>query len=118
MALGPRPVALGCIFLYQALCGAQSPAVFAIPQILAGASATGRWVGVQNSLGNLAGILAPLLTGFIVQATGEFTAAFLLGAAVSVLGFVGWVLLIPRLQPLQWPVTPVTRSALVSTRLS
>lgn len=108
MALGPRPIALGCIFLYQALCGAQSPAVFAIPQILAGASATGRWVGVQNSLGNLAGILAPLLTGFIVQATRQFTAAFLLAAAVSVLGFVGWVLMIPRLQPLQWPATSAT----------
>ena len=78
MALGPRPVALASIFVYQALCGMQSPGVFAISQILAGPAAAGRWVGIQNTLGNLAGIIAPALTGFIVEWTGHFTLAFVL----------------------------------------
>ncbi len=102
MALGPRPFALSCIFIFQALCGASSPGVYAIPQILAGPQATGRWVGIQNSLGNLAGVAAPALTGLIIDRTGQFTAAFVVAAAVSLLGLVGWLLMLPPLAPLRW----------------
>jgi MFS family permease len=102
MAVGSRPLALGAMFVYQALCGASSPGVYAIPQILAGARATGRWVGIQNSLGNFAGMIAPAATGFIIQGTGRFTAAFILAAAVSMLGLIGWVAMLPKLAELRW----------------
>lgn len=102
IALGPRWVAIACIFGYQALTGLASPGVYAIPQILAGARATGRWVGVQNAMGNLAGIAAPALTGLIVDRTGQFTAAFVLSAAVSLLGLYGWIWMIPPLAELPW----------------
>jgi MFS family permease len=117
MALGPRSVALASIFAYQALCGIQSPGVFAISQIMAGPAATGRWVGIQNTLGNLAGIIAPALTGFIVEWTGQFTLAFVCAAAVGVLGFAGYVLLIPRIAPLDWEAQTAGRSSIASTRL-
>jgi len=117
MALGPRPVALASIFAYQALCGLQSPGVFAISQILAGPAAAGRWVGIQNTLGNLAGVIAPALTGFIVEWTGHFTLAFALAAAVGVLGFAGWVILIPRIAQLNWLAQTAGRSSIASTRL-
>jgi MFS family permease len=117
MAVGPRPVALASIFVYQALCGVQSPGVFAIPQILAGPAATARWVGIQNTLGNLAGILAPALTGFIVEWTGHFTLAFVFAAAVGVLGFVGWVFMVPRIRELNWEAQTAGRSSMASTRL-
>ena len=102
VAFVPGPLALVCIFIYQALCGASSPGVFAVPQILAGPGAAGRWVGIQNSIGNLAGIVAPWLTGFVVYRTGHFFAAFIVAAAVSVLGFVGWVFMVPRVRLLGW----------------
>lgn len=117
MAVGPRPVALACIFLYQILCGAQSPGVFAVPQILAGPATAGRWVGIQNSLGNLAGIIAPALTGFVIDWTGHFTLAFLVAAAVSVVGFAGWVFLIPEIRELDWSTQTAGRSSIPSTRL-
>jgi MFS family permease len=98
-------VALASIFAYQALCGVQSPGVFAISQILAGPAAAGRWVGIQNTLGNLAGIIAPALTGFIVDWTGHFTLAFVAAALVGILGFIGWVLMIPRIHEIDWPAT-------------
>jgi len=79
-----------------------SPGVFAMSQILAGPSASGRWVGIQNAVGNLAGVIAPALTGLLVEGTQHFTAAFLLAALVSVLGLIGWVWMIPRLAPLPW----------------
>lgn len=102
MALGSRPWALGAIFVFQMLGGVQAPGVYAIPQILAGPQATGRWVGIQNSLGNFAGIIAPAATGFIIQSTHSFTAAFLLAAAVSMLGVIGWWWMLPKLRPLNW----------------
>lgn len=116
MAVGSRPVALTCIFVYEALCGFQSPAVYAVSQILAGPAATGRWVSIQNTIGNLAGIVAPALTGFVVQRTGHFTLAFICAAAVGVLGFVGWVLMIPRVRELDWPAQIAGRSSIASTR--
>jgi MFS family permease len=103
IALAPQPWALAAIFAYQVLDGASSPGVFAMSQILAGPGAAGRWVGIQNGVGNLAGVIAPALTGLLVAQTHHFTSAFLVAAFVSVLGVVGWVWMIPRLAPLPWP---------------
>jgi MFS family permease len=106
MAMGSRQLALFALFAYQVLCGAQSPSVYAIPQILAGARTTGRWVGIQNSVGSMAGIVAPAATGFIVYSTHRFTAAFLLAAAVSLLGLIGWLWMLPQLKELRWAEEP------------
>lgn len=110
IALGPRPLALFGIFLYQALAGASSPGVYAIGQILAGPRAAGRWVGVQNAMGNLAGIAAPALTGLIIDQTGRFTAAFIVSAGVSLLGLYGWLWMLPPLAQLPWD-SPRAREA-------
>jgi MFS family permease len=108
MAMGSPKLALISMFVYQALCGASSPGVYAMCQILAGPRASGRWVGIQNSLGNLPGILAPWLTGYIIKTTGHFTNAFVVAAAVSMLGVIGWILMVPRLAELKWkhPAAP------------
>jgi hypothetical protein len=103
LALAPAPWAIAAIFAYQVLDGANSPGVFGIPQILAGPGAAGRWVGIQNGIGNLAGVVAPALTGILVGESQHFTSAFLVAAAVSMLGVVGWVFMIPKVAPLAWP---------------
>jgi nitrate/nitrite transporter NarK len=117
LALGPRPAALASIFIYQAVCGIQSPGVFAVSQIIAGPAAAGRWVGIQNMIGNLAGILAPALTGYVIQWTGHFTLAFMLAAAVGLIGFVGYVFMIPKVAELDWQAQTAGRSSIPSTRL-
>jgi MFS family permease len=107
MALGSPALALISMFIYQSLCGASSPGVYAMCQILAGPRASGRWVGIQNSLGNFPGIVAPWLTGFIIQSTGHFTNAFVVAAAVSLLGLIGWLWMVPKLAEIKWkPATP------------
>jgi MFS family permease len=102
MALLPVKGSIACLFAYEIVLGLASPGVFAIPQIMAGPTAAGRWVGVQNTCGNLAGILAPAITGVLVDATGSFTSAFALASLVNVLGVVGWVFILPRISLLHW----------------
>jgi MFS family permease len=102
IAVGGRPWAVGAIFAYEVLSGISSPGAFAMSQILAGPSASARWVGIQNACGNFAGVIAPALTGLLVEETHNFTAAFLVAAMVSVLGLVGWVWMVPKLAPLPW----------------
>jgi sugar phosphate permease len=102
MALGSPALAMLSLFIYQVLCGASSPGCYAMCQVLAGPRASGRWVGIQNSIGNTPGIIAPALTGWIIQTTGHFTNAFVVAAAVSLLGVVGWIWMVPTLKELRW----------------
>jgi MFS family permease len=102
MALGSQNVAVASMFGFQLLMGASSPGVYAMSQILAGPRASGRWVGIQNSVGNVSGIISPWLTGFIVDRTGHFTLAFIACAVVSVAGIIGWIGMIPKLAPIPW----------------
>jgi MFS family permease len=102
MVLLPVTGSVVCLFAYEIVSGLASPGVYAISQIMAGPKASGRWVGVQNTCGNFAGILAPAITGILVDATGNFASAFALAGLVNILGIVGWVLILPRISPLRW----------------
>jgi hypothetical protein len=46
--------------------GFVTPQIFAIPQTLGGPRAAGTWMALQNMVGNFAGIVAPIVTGFVV----------------------------------------------------
>lgn len=118
MALGSPTAGLAALFVYQVLCGAQSPGVYAIPQILGGARATGRWVGIENSCGSLAGVVAPAATGFIVYSTHAFTAAFLLAAAVAIFGLIGWLWMLPTLKEIDWDGEAAARALALDARAS
>jgi MFS family permease len=67
-------------------------------------------MGVQNLIGNLAGVIAPLVTGFVVDRTGEFFWAFAIAAGVALGGCYAFGILIPRIEPAIWPEYPA-RSA-------
>jgi MFS family permease len=82
--------------------GAVNPHVFATAQILSGSRATAKWLGVQNCIGNLSGIVGPLVTGAIIDSPAGFKGAFVVTAGVAVAGLVGWLGLIPRLETLSW----------------
>ena len=83
--------------------GLVSPMVSAIVQTLAGPVAAGRWYGVQNVSGQMAGVVAPLITGIIVDRTGHFSLAFIVSAGVLLLAAVACGALIPRIEPVPWP---------------
>ena len=85
-----------------AFLGFVSPQLFAIAQTLGGSRAAGQWMGLQNMVGNLAGVAAPLVTGWVVDHSGQYFWAFTIVAAVCILGTVFWGLLIPRVEPVRW----------------
>ena len=102
MLLLPEKGCVAALFVFALVAGTSYPGIFAIPQILAGPQATGRWVGVQNAVANVAGFAAPAITGFLIDWTGRFDLAFVAAALVNILGLIGWVLMVPKIAPLRW----------------
>jgi MFS family permease len=88
---------LGLIFF-----GATSSNIWAVTQTLAGPRAAGRWTGFQNFVGNLAGIVAPSLTGFVLERSGHFSWAFVIVTGVALLGTVSWVFIVGPVEPVIW----------------
>ena len=81
--------------------GAVTGILFVAGQTLAGPQSAGRWVGVQAGVGNLAGIIGPVITGAIVDSAG-YGPAFVLTAAVAVGGAVIFAIGVPRVAPVAW----------------
>ena len=50
----------------------KDPMIFSIGQTLAGPGAAGKWMGFQNCIGNVSGIVGPLITGGLVDRTGAY----------------------------------------------
>lgn len=71
---------------------------WAITQTLAGPLAAGKWTGVQNGVGNLAGVASPVVTGFVVQRTGEFYLAFLVAAVIVLIGSSSYLFIIQKVE--------------------
>lgn len=110
IALLPAAGSIATLCVCEVLAGLASPGLYAIPQILAGPRAAGRWVGVHNTMGGLAGLLAPALTGILVDRTGQFAAAFAAAAAFTALGLVGWLIVMPKIRPIDWSAEPAPGS--------
>ena len=82
--------------------GIAGSAILAFPQSLAGPVAAGKWTGLQNGFANFAGVLGPVITGVAVDRTGSFLAAFVITGFVLLVGVFGWVLIIGKLEPVEW----------------
>lgn len=96
IAANPSLAALGgWLMLAGFASGLLATNIFAIGQIFAGPRLAGRWVGVQNALGNLSGIVGPILTGVIVDQQGGYGYAFAVAAGLSALGVLCWWKMMP-----------------------
>jgi ACS family D-galactonate transporter-like MFS transporter len=99
----PNQVASMALLTAGCLCyGLYSSNVWAITQTLAGPSAAGKWTGMQNCIGNISGVVAPWLTGFLVQQTGQFFLAFVAVAIALVLGACSYIFLVGKVAPIAW----------------
>jgi len=71
--------------------------LYAVAQMFAGPRASGTWVGVQNAIGNISGIIGPIITGILVQRSG-YNSAFIVTAAVAAFGAIWWAIAVPRIR--------------------
>jgi ACS family D-galactonate transporter-like MFS transporter len=86
-------------FAAGGMCGSN---IWAITQTLAGPKMAGRWAGLQNFFGNFAGIIAPAVTGFVVDYTGRFFLAFVIMAIVALMAAVSYIFVIGPVQEIVW----------------
>jgi MFS family permease len=82
--------------------GLATPGAFAFGQTLAGTDGVGRWTGLQNGFANLAGVIGPALTGFLVDKTGHFGVPVAIAAAMSVAGGCAWLFVVGRVEQIRW----------------
>lgn len=95
-------LSIAAVILTTSFLGMSSSNVWAITQTLAGPRAAGRWTGLQNFVGNFAGIIAPALTGFVLDRTGSFFWPFAITAVMCLLGAASWIFLIGPVEQIAW----------------
>ncbi len=109
LCIGLAPLAKSVVFTVALLCIAKAGTtiaasqVWALPGDVAPKNMTGTVAGLQNMVSNFGGVIGPIVTGFIVAATGSFTAALLFSAFLGVLGILNYLFLLGRVEPIQSP---------------
>ncbi len=83
--------------------GVQSAPLGSISQTLGGPRAAGKWMGIQNLCANMAGVLASIVTGMVVDRTGHFFWAFVIASAITLGGAFAFGVVIRRVEPVVWP---------------
>ena len=96
--VGNTDVAIGLI-MGACLVGLSVGNLTAIVQSCAPADEVGVWIGMENFLGNFAGILAPVATGLLISRTGSYMPGFTLAAVVLVAGLAPYWLVVGQLKP-------------------
>jgi len=71
---------------------ATSAAGFLVNHLDIGPRYAGVLMGITNTIGTIPGILAPVITGFIIQFSGSWDPVFYLAAAISAIGLLVWLL--------------------------
>jgi MFS transporter, ACS family, D-galactonate transporter len=83
---------------------AASPVGWSIPSLIAPRESVGKVGGILNFSNQLAGIVAPIVTGYVVQATQSFFWAFAVAGAFLVLGIAAYVFLLGSMEPIPEPL--------------
>ncbi len=80
------PVTAVALIIAGCLVGLATGNLLVILQSCAPPDEIGLWTGVYNTVGNIAGILSPIITGFLIAKTGSYTPPFVLAAALIAVG--------------------------------
>jgi MFS family permease len=75
--------------------------LYAVAQMFSGPRAAGGWVGTQNAVGNVAGIVGPIVTGLIVDGLGSYGWAFAIAALVAGSGALWWHWVVPPIKQIE-----------------
>jgi MFS family permease len=92
------PGAAVALIIGGCLVGLATGNLLVILQSCAPPAETGLWTGVYNFVGNIAGILSPLITGFLIAKTGSYTPPFVLAAVLIAVGPLAFWLIVGDLK--------------------
>ena len=97
--------AAALIWISLALGGlaAAAPVAWTVPSLIAPRQSVGTLGGAVNFCGQIAAISAPIVTGYIVSGTHSFAAAFATATVILLLGIVGYIFLLGRIEPIPEP---------------
>ena len=82
---------------------AAAPVGWSIPSLIAPRESVGTVGGILNLCNQLSGIAAPIFTGYIVESSHSFSGAFIGATAFLVLGILGYVFLLGRIEAIPDP---------------
>jgi MFS family permease len=82
---------------------AAAPVGWSLPSLIAPVGGVGAVGGIMNFAVNAMGIIAPILTGFIVKETHSFAGAFFVAAAILLVGVVAFIVLLGKIENLPSP---------------
>jgi sugar phosphate permease len=104
-AASARTPAGALVWISLALGGlaAAAPVAWTVPSLISPRESVGTLAGAVNFCGQIAAISAPIVTGYIVSRTRSFAAAFVTATVILLLGIVGYVFLLGRIEAIPEP---------------
>ena len=82
---------------------AASPVGWSIPSLIAPKESVGTVGGILNFCNQVSGIAAPIVTGYVVQATRSFFWAFAVAGIFLLIGIAGYIFLLGSMEPVPEP---------------
>jgi MFS family permease len=92
------PGAAIALIVGGSLVGLATGNLLAILQSCAPPDEIGLWTGIENFIGNLAGVIAPLATGILISRTGSYAPGFALAAIMLVAGLAAYWFIVGELK--------------------
>ena len=94
------PMTAVALIAGASLVGLATGNLLVILQCCAPPEDVGLWTGFENFFGNVGGILAPLVTGFLISRTGSYAPGFALAAITLLTGLLSYWFIVGDLRPL------------------
>jgi MFS transporter, ACS family, D-galactonate transporter len=82
---------------------AAAPVGWSLPSLIAPRNSVGKVAGILNFGNQLAGIIAPIATGYFAGPANSFSRAFAAAAVILILGILGYVLLLGKIEQVPEP---------------
>jgi MFS transporter, ACS family, D-galactonate transporter len=96
-----------------------APIAWSIPALIAPRGTVGTVGSIMNFLGNISGIVAPIVAGYIFDTTGSFLLNFVVAAIILVVGILCYIFMLGKIEQIEAPfdteATSETSSAIASS---
>jgi MFS family permease len=84
---------------------AAAPVAWSIPSLIAPRDSVGKIGGIVNFGNQIAGIVAPIATGYFAGPTNSFSRAFAAAACILLAGIAGYIFLLGKIEQVPEPAT-------------